>query len=123
MKFNFIFKGRSSLALRLLFFSFCSSLSAQNFYSGSVLNQKGDPIIGATVFIKNSNVGTQTDFNGKFTLNANIKDVVVIMYIGFEKQELSLSNENDLGSIYLNENYELLDEVIVVGYGNQKKKY
>ena len=108
------------LRFHLIFFAI--GLNAQNFYSGSVFDKNGEPIIGASVFVKNSTKGTQTDFDGNFILDANINDVLVVMYIGFEKQEFILNSEYDLGVVYLIEKIDTLDEVIIVGYGNQKKE-
>ena len=62
----------------ILFLSLALNLSAQNFYSGSVIDQGGNPVFGANVFVKNSTNGTQTDFDGNFIIEAKIKDVLVI---------------------------------------------
>ena len=106
----------------ILFLSVALNLSAQNFYSGSVIDQDGNPVFGANVFVKNSTNGTQTDFDGNFIIEAKIKDVLVISYVGFKNQEFVLSLDNDLGKITLIEDVSTLDEVVVIGYGNQKKR-
>ena len=115
--------NKNYLLFLIFHFIFVSTgLNAQNFYSGTVLDQNGDPIIGASVFLKNTSNGTQTDFDGNFILDANIQDVLVVMYIGFNKKEFDLTSKNDLGIIYLSENIDQLDEIIIVGYGSQKKE-
>ena len=122
MKFNF-FSSRSYSSFLWIYFIFISvNLSSQNFYSGSVIDQNNNPVIGASVFVENSTVGTQTDFNGKFYLNAKINDVIILSYIGFEEQKFTLTDEKELGIIILVEDVAQLDEVIVVGYGNQRKE-
>ena len=106
----------------ILFLSVALNLSAQNFYSGSVIDRDGNPVFGANVFVKNSTNGTQTDFDGNFIIEAKIKDVLVISYVGFKNQEFVLSLDYDLGKITLLEDVSTLDEVVVIGYGNQKKE-
>ena len=122
MKFNF-FSSRSYSSFLWIYFIFISvNLSSQNFYSGSVIDQNNNPVIGASVFVQNSTVGTQTDFNGEFYLNAKINDVIILSYVGFEEQKFTLTDEKELGIIILVEDVAQLDEVIVVGYGNQRKE-
>ena len=84
MKINLMSYKNYFFILRFYLIFFAIGLNAQNFYSGSVLDKNGEPIIGASVFVKNSTKGTQTDFDGNFILDANINDVLVVMYIGFE---------------------------------------
>ena len=111
-----------SLYVQSYFVFFILNLNAQNFYSGFVVDQNNDVIIGASVFLENSTIGTQTDFDGKFIINANVNDVLVITYVGFEKQEFNLTLKKELGIITLRENIDELNEVVVVGYGNQIKE-
>ena len=121
MKFNSNPSVIHLLILSLYFVSISYELDAQDIYSGVVIDENSSPIIGASVFLKNSTIGTQTDFNGNFNLNASTNDTIVIKYIGFKEQEFTLPFEKDLGAITLFENIDELDEIIVVGYGNQKK--
>ena len=122
MKINFVSMSSNLLPLYLFITSLSFNLNAQDSYYGSVFDENGEPLIGATIFIKNSTIGTQTDFDGNFTLVANVNDVLTIMYIGFKNQEFTLTNKKDLGKIVLKEDVDILDEVIVIGYGNQKKE-
>lgn len=89
--------------------------------SGIVVDSNGDPVIGANVMVKGTNNGTITDIDGKFTLN-NANGVLVVSFIGYKTQEIQINgNEKNL-NIVLREDSELLDEVVVVGYGTMKKE-
>ncbi len=89
--------------------------------SGRILDTSGEPIIGATVLIKGSGRGTVTDFDGNFTIDDVSQDsYIIVSYIGYQTAEFpALSTE--LSNLILQEDTELLDEVVVVGYGVQKK--
>lgn len=88
--------------------------------SGVVLDQSGQPIIGANVKIKGSNMGEITDIDGKFSINASVGDIIVVSYIGFVTQEIKIDKQNSI-SIELKEDTQALNEIVVVGYGTQKK--
>lgn len=88
--------------------------------NGVITDKNGEPIIGASVMIKNSSVGTITDMNGRFTVNASQDDVLVVSYIGFASQEIKVDRNNF--EVILREDTKLLDEVVVIGYGIQKKR-
>lgn len=92
-----------------------------NKVSGSVVDKTG-PIIGATIKVKGTNNGTVTDYDGNFTLTNLPKDAtLVISYIGYKTQEVAVDGKNNL-KINLEEDAATkLDEVVVVGYGIQKK--
>jgi len=89
--------------------------------TGIVIDSKGEPVIGANVVVKGTTNGTMSDTDGKFILT-NIKkgDVLEITYIGYISQNIRLTDESTL-KIELKENSQALDEVVVVGYGTQKK--
>ena len=88
---------------------------------GIVVDANGEPVIGANVMVKGTNNGTITDIDGKFTLS-NAKGVLVVSFIGYKTQEIQINgNERNL-NIVLREDSELLDEVVVVGYGTMKKE-
>ncbi|MFT4222219.1 SusC/RagA family TonB-linked outer membrane protein [Dysgonomonas sp.] len=89
--------------------------------SGIITDINGEPLIGVSVIIKGSPAGTATDIEGKFYLEtSNLKDVLVISYIGYVTQEIKVSMQREL-RIVLKENTKLLEEVVVVGYGTQRK--
>lgn len=88
---------------------------------GTVVDANGEPIIGASVLLKGTTNGTITDFDGNFSLS-DAKGIVVISFIGYQTQEIQVKgNETDL-RIVLNEDTEMLEEVVVVGYGTMKKE-
>lgn len=84
--------------------------------SGTIVDITGEPLIGVSVAIKGTTVGTLTDINGNFTLNAGSGDVIVISYIGYEPQEVSVANKTTF-EIVLKENNIALDEVVVTALG------
>lgn len=86
---------------------------------GNVTDTKGEPIIGASVVIKgNTTQGTITDFDGQFTLNVPANSTLVISYIGYVTQEVPAKSAI---KVVLKEDNEMLDEVVVIGYGTQRK--
>ena len=78
------------------------------------------PVVGASVVVKGTTNGTVTDMDGNFELNVNKGDVIVISYIGYVTQEITYTGQTSL-QINLKEDTQKLDEVVVVGYGVQKK--
>ena len=88
--------------------------------TGTVVDAEG-PIIGASVVEKGTTNGVVTDFDGNFTLNVNPGATIVISYIGYETQEIKVGNQDNF-QVTLKDDNALLEEVVVVGYGVQKKK-
>lgn len=88
--------------------------------SGTIVDSKGEAIIGANVRIKGAPIGTITDLDGNFSLEANPKDVLEVTYIGYLKQDVTVGNQKQL-RIVLVDDTQTLDEVVVVGFGTQKK--
>ncbi len=98
-----------------------SGAFAQKQVSGTVVDAAGEPIIGASVIVKGTSTGTVTDFNGSFTLqNVSDKASLVISYVGFRNQTVAVSGKSQF-DVVLEEDRQLLDEVVVVGYGVQRK--
>lgn len=89
--------------------------------SGVVLDAAGESIIGASVNVKGEKNGTITDIDGKFTLETPANAVLIISYIGFIAQEVRVDGKDDF-KITLKDDNKLLNEVVVVGYGIQKKR-
>lgn len=84
-------------------------------------DSSGEPVIGASVVVKGNNtMGTITDFDGNFMLDVPAKSVLVISYIGYVTQEVPTAGKNSL-EIVLKEDTKTLDEVVVIGYGTQRK--
>lgn len=88
--------------------------------TGLVVDESGIPVIGANVIVKSSKKGVITDVNGAFSIEANPDDILLVSYIGFMTREILVGDNSHL-QIPISENMERLDEVVVVGYGTQKK--
>jgi TonB-linked SusC/RagA family outer membrane protein len=89
--------------------------------TGNVKDTEGNPLIGATVSVKGTSLGTVTDFDGNFSLSIpSDAQTLMISYIGYESQEVTIANQT-VFNIVLRLNTAALEEVIVVGYGTQKK--
>jgi len=88
---------------------------------GTVLDKSGEPIIGASVKVKGINRATITDVTGHFVLQISEKDILQISYIGYISQEIQIENQTEL-RITLQENAQVLKEMVVIGYGVQKKE-
>lgn len=109
------------LFLLLTLLSFSLTALAQQKVTGKVKDSSGEPVIGASVVVKGNNtMGTITDFDGNFMLDVPAKSVLVISYIGYVTQEVPTAGKNSL-EIVLKEDTKTLDEVVVIGYGTQRK--
>ena len=118
---SLLLKGRT---LCILVLCALSSLvvTAQTRITGKVIGSDDkQPVIGATVKIKGTNVGVVTDVNGAFALNANNGDVLVISYIGYQSKSVTVTGPS-LGTIVLAASNSTLNEVVVTGYQTQAKK-
>lgn len=91
-----------------------------NKVTGIVKDANGEPVIGANVTVKGQSIGTITDIDGRFVLDAPANSVLQITYIGFTSQDVKIGNKKEI-VVTLAEDTETLDEVVVVGYGTQKK--
>lgn len=90
-------------------------------YSGTVMDGDSDvPLPGATVQIKGTTTGTVTDVNGAFEINAESGEILVISFIGYESQEIPLGDNLNI-TVYLGGDTKALEEVVIVGFGEQKK--
>ena len=89
--------------------------------TGTVKDNNGEPVIGANVSVKGTTNGTITDVDGNFSLeNISDNDIIVISYIGYTSQEIKAGKQTSL-KIILKEDTQAIDEVVVVGFGTQKK--
>lgn len=106
----------------ILLFFLTTDIYAQNKnISGRVIDFAGEPVIGASVLVNGTSNGTISDIDGKFSLfNVPAKGTITVTYIGYKKQVVSVAG-NTVFKITLQEDTETLDEVVVVGYGVQKK--
>ena len=94
---------------------------AQAPITGVIVDGDGVPLPGVNVFIKGTNTGTATDFDGNYSIPAAEGDVLVFSYVGFENQELIVGNEQNI-DISMEADYANLDEVVITGYGSTAKK-
>lgn len=108
--------------LLLLFFTVCVfSLSAQKIVKGTVSDEAGDPLIGVNVIVKGSTAGTVTDVDGGYTLQVpDDRSVLVFSYMGYLSKEAIVGDRTMINQTLI-EDTRLIDEVVVVGYGIQKK--
>lgn len=92
----------------------------QKTVSGTVSDENGLPLPGATVIISGTSSGTSTDFDGKYQLAANVGDVLEISYVGYTTQSVVVGASNSYNIVMQSDN--TLDEVVIVGYGTTTKK-
>ena len=88
--------------------------------TGTITDPKGEPIIGANVVVKGSTNGTITDIDGHFSIEVTPNAILQVSYIGYVAQDVPVGNKDNL-VISIHEDTQKLDEVVVVGYGSQKK--
>jgi TonB-linked SusC/RagA family outer membrane protein len=100
----------------------CMSLSAyaQGTVKGTVTDEIGEPVVGATVRVDGTDVGTITDLNGAFSVSASPQATLSISYVGFQPQKVRVAGRQQV-SVVLKEDSETLRDVVVVGYGTMKK--
>lgn len=113
-----------NIALLVLMFFCCSAfMFAQQTLkiSGTVIDQEGNPLPGASILIKGDNTkGTMSDFDGNFSIEVSSGEVLVVSYIGYQTQEVTVEQSTNL-TITMIQSATDLDEVVVIGYGTQKK--
>lgn len=98
------------------------ALNQENNSSGTVVGvvlEENGPLPGASVLIKGTAIGTQTDFDGEFAINASPNDILVISYVGYETMEVAVGNGTIYATLAASED---LDEVVVIGYGVKREK-
>ena len=115
------FKAMGKPFLLLILIS-CLSLSAyaQGTVKGTVTDEIGEPVVGATVRVDGTDVGTITDLNGAFSVSASPQATLSISYVGFQPQKVRVAGRQQV-NIVLKEDSETLRDVVVVGYGTMKK--
>lgn len=99
-----------------------SAAWAQNSIKGTVVDEAGAPVIGATVIVEGTNTGTSTDINGHFSLTANAGSRLEISFLGMETVYVPVTADLKNITVELKSDAEQVDEVVVVGYGVQKKQ-
>ena len=108
--------------LLLALMAICSTVAfAQGKVTGRVVDTQGEAIIGASVMVKGTSAGTVTDLDGNFTIQSAAQNAtLVISYVGYRTQSIALAGKSQV-NVTLEEDKQLLDEVVVVGYGVQRK--
>jgi len=110
--------------IKFLLFLFCLSIGvtfSQTRVTGKVVDENGEPVIGASILVKGTTIGTVTDIDGNFTLTVPAEGkTLVISYVGMKTQEVPVSPNV---RVVMQTVTELLEEVVVVGYGTQRKEH
>ena len=114
-----LFKYLSIVALFLL--SNTQLFAQESIISGVISDDDANPLPGVNVFIKGSNVGTATDFDGNYSISVNTGDVLLFSFVGFSNQEVTVGDENTI-DVSMVTDYANLDEVVITGYGTTRKK-
>ena len=120
MKLTLVYQKIKVLFLSLfLFVSMAALAQSQKTISGTVLSAEDNmPLPGASVIVKGATIGVSTDFDGKFSLTVNDTDTTLrISYLGFQTKEVAITSGPI--TVVLKVDQNLLDEVVVVGYGTQ----
>ncbi|XOV91566.1 MAG: SusC/RagA family TonB-linked outer membrane protein [Bacteroidota bacterium] len=125
---NTILKRRLSIRLRpslltlliLLLISSSAFSQTTNQIKGTVTDEAGEPIPGATIIIVGTTTGTSTSIDGSFSLVANSDDVLRVSFVGYESKEIQVEDQSVI-DVSLSPDVKSLEEVVVVGYGTQKK--
>src|SRR5690606_232343 len=95
------------------------AVAEQQQISGQVKNEKGEPLAGATITVKGTTVQASTNVNGIFSIRAKQGDILIVNYQGYARQEVTAAAGTV--SVTMISNAESLEEVVIVGYGKQKK--
>ncbi len=93
---------------------------AQNVVKGTVNDEAGEPVIGATVKVQGTQQGSITDFDGKFSIEAGSNATLEISYVGYVTQKVKVAGKSDF-TVVLKEDAQMLNDIVVVGYGTMKK--
>ncbi len=110
---------RLSLAIAFVTFAVCSY--AQQRVTGTVLDAKGEPVIGASVVVEGTTNGTTTGIDGKFALNVPARAQLTVSFLGYKSRKIDVAGKTDL-AVTLEEDVAMLDDVVVIGYGTVKKR-
>jgi TonB-linked SusC/RagA family outer membrane protein len=124
LNYSFIYSGRSTLfwiTVSSLFFLCASTLQAQTLVKGQVTDTDGQPVPGTSVTVKGTTRGAIADADGKYSVQVNSEQTLVFRIIGYKTLEIIAGNRSILNVSLEADNSEL-DEVVVVGYGEQKKE-
>lgn len=114
------FSIKTATVIAALILANVAALAKEMKVSGIVTDAEHEPLVGATVMLKGTGTGVMTDLDGRFELNAGSDGVLIVSYVGYRTREVPVDGQSSL-SIILDAGSNALDEVVVVGYGHQKK--
>ena len=97
------------------------SFAQEKSISGKVSDESGLPLPGVNIQIKGTTKGTLTDFDGNYSITANVGDVLAFSYVGLKSQQITIGTSNTI-NLTMEEDTSVLEEVVVIGYGTQKRK-
>ena len=109
------------IGLLMLTLSMCQLLHAQNISVSGIVSADGEPLVGATVLVQGTTIGTSTDVDGSYSVKAPSDGVLQVSYIGYQPQEVSIAGRSTV-DIVLEADNKMLSEVVVVGYGVQRRE-
>ena len=109
------------LTLLLLIFCTTNVFAQQKNVRGTIVDASGDPLIGVNVSVKGMTIGIITDMKGRYQLEVPANATLLFSYIGYRSQEIAVGNQLSI-NITMQEDTQNIDEVVVVGYGVQKKE-
>lgn len=89
---------------------------------GHVVDDQGEPLIGATVKTKDAKTGAVTDLDGNFEIRVKANATLFVSYLGYKEREIAVRGRAIIESIQLSADNQVLDQVVVVGYGTQKRQ-
>ena len=115
---NHLFRTLGCFLLCVMFTA--TAFAQQKTIKGTVVDVTGEPLIGVNVAVKGTTIGIITDIDGNYTLEVPSKSTIVFSYIGYQAQEVPVGNQSTI-NVTLKEDAQKLEEVVVVGYGTQKK--
>jgi len=107
--------------LMLTLMTLCLSVYGQEkIVKGKITDEDNEPLPGASVLVKGSTTGSQSDFDGNYSINAKTGDVLIFSYIGYAVQEITIANQTEI-NVILGEDSSVLDEVVLIGYNSQSR--
>ena len=119
--FSFQLNRRGLITLLMAMLFALPAFSQKMAVQGTVIDENGEPIIGASVVDSKTKAGTATDFDGNFVLNVDKNAVLQVTYVGYKTQNVNVDGRNKL-TVKLQTNSVVLNEVVAIGYGTVKKE-
>lgn len=115
------FSMKFIMLLMVLVSSTLNVFAQKSTVNGTVLDEQNQPLIGVSIKVKGTDVGTVTNLDGKFSIEAEPSNVLVVSYVGMTTQEIKVGNSKNF-TVIMRDDSKVLSEIVVVGYGTQKKK-